>query len=115
MYDEDSDQIGQLTRLIPVFYGQTNHNVSFVKEYFSCLVVWLSFFSHTWIYQSSKKDQKIYRYDPKFGDRYVWANSADPDQTAPRGAVKQSDQGLYCLLFHLHLFDEIGLASLFEF
>ena len=28
-----------------------------------------------------------YRNDPKFSDRYVWANSADPDQTAPRGAV----------------------------
>ena len=39
-------------------------------------------------------------------------NSADPDQTAP-----QSDQGLHCLLFHLHVFDKIpsGLASLFEF
>ena len=32
---------------------------------------------------------KIYDYhnDPKFLDRYAWANSADPDQTAPRGAV----------------------------
>ena len=28
-----------------------------------------------------------YRNDPKFSDRKVWANSADPDQTAPRGAV----------------------------
>ena len=28
-----------------------------------------------------------YRNDPKFPDRLVWANSADPDQTAPRGAV----------------------------
>ena len=30
---------------------------------------------------------------------------------------EQSDQGLHCLLFHLHFFDEIpcGLASLFEF
>ena len=28
-----------------------------------------------------------YRNDPKFWDRYAWANSADPDQTAPRGAV----------------------------
>ena len=28
-----------------------------------------------------------YRNDPKFTDRQVWANSADPDQTAPRGAV----------------------------
>ena len=27
-----------------------------------------------------------YRNDPKFSDRYAWANSADPDQTAPRGA-----------------------------
>ena len=29
----------------------------------------------------------LYRNDPKFSDRYAWANSADPDQTAPRGAV----------------------------
>ena len=30
---------------------------------------------------------------------------------------EQSDQGIHCLLFHLHFFDEIpyGLASLFEF
>ena len=30
---------------------------------------------------------------------------------------EQSDQGLHCLLFHLHLLDKIfyGLASLFEF
>ena len=28
-----------------------------------------------------------YRNNPKFSDRLVWANSADPDQTAPRGAV----------------------------
>ena len=38
----------------------------------------------------------------------VWANNADPDQTAPRGAVnEQSDQGPHCLLFNLHLFDRI--------
>ena len=29
----------------------------------------------------------IYRTDPKFSDRWVLVNSADPDQTAPRGAV----------------------------
>ena len=39
-----------------------------------------------------------YRNDPKFSDRQVYANSADPDQTAPRGAVwpgseEQSDLG----------------------
>ena len=28
-----------------------------------------------------------YRNDPKFSDKQVWANSAVPDQTAPRGAV----------------------------
>ena len=28
-----------------------------------------------------------YRNDPKFSDKQVWANSADPDQTAPLGAV----------------------------
>ena len=28
-----------------------------------------------------------YRNDPMFSDTWVWANSADPDQTAPRGAV----------------------------
>ena len=40
-----------------------------------------------------------YHNDPKFSDRQVWANSADPDQT--EGAVwsgfslkDQSDQGL---------------------
>ena len=26
----------------------------------------------------------FYRNDPKFSDRYVKANSAEPDQTAPR-------------------------------
>ena len=50
-----------------------------------------------------------YRNDPKFSDWWVWANSADPDQTA-----EQSDLGLHYLLFHLHVCDEIpqGLASL---
>ena len=33
----------------------------------------------------------MYRNDPKFSDRYTWANSADPDQ-------EQSVQGLHCLL-----------------
>ena len=28
-----------------------------------------------------------FRNDPQFSDRLAWANSADPDQTAPRGAV----------------------------
>ena len=28
----------------------------------------------------------MYRNDPKFSDRYAGANSADSDQTAPKGA-----------------------------
>ena len=28
-----------------------------------------------------------YRNDPKFSDRQAWANSADPDQTAPRNSL----------------------------
>ena len=36
---------------------------------------------------SDEHDNSIYRNYPKFLDRQVWANSADPDQTAPRGAV----------------------------
>ena len=38
---------------------------------------------------------------PKFSDRYAWANSADPDHTAP----EQSDLGLHCLPFRLHCLD----------
>ena len=36
-----------------------------------------------------------YHNDPKFLDRYAWANSADPDQ------------GLHCLPFHLHHLDSL--------
>ena len=35
----------------------------------------------------TKKEITKYHNFPKFSDRQVWANSADPDQTAPRGAV----------------------------
>ena len=57
---------------------------------------------------------KVFTYHnvPKFSDRQTWANSADPDQTAP-----QSDQGLHCLQFPLHLLDAkfYGKAILFNF
>ena len=70
-------------------------------------------FLTTWlIYSFELKD--MYRNDPKFSDRLVWAKV----QTKIRLLIEeQSDQGLHCLLFHLNLFDEIpqGLASLFEF
>ena len=45
------------------------------------------------------KNQKDHtRNDPKFSDRQVWANSADPDQTAPRGAV-WSESSLFAIPF----------------
>ena len=52
-----------------------------------------------------------YRNDPKFSDRKIWENSADPDQT------EQSDQGLHCLLFRMHLLDTLlyGQTTLFKF
>ena len=51
----------------------------------------------------------IYRNDPKFLDRLVWANSADPEE--------QSDQSLHCLQFQLHLLGALlfGKAILFKF
>ena len=54
------------------------------------------------------------RNDPKFSDRQAWANSADSDQTAPK---EQSDQGLHCLQFPLHLLDALlyGKTILFIF
>ena len=50
-----------------------------------------------------------YHNGPKFSDRLVSANSADPDQTAP--------QGLHCLQFPLHLLDALlyDKATLFQF
>ena len=48
--------------------------------------------------------KQLYRNDPKFSDRYAWANSADPDQTAPK---ELSDQGLHCLPFRLRRLDSL--------
>ena len=41
-----------------------------------------------------------YRNDPKFSDKYAWANSADPDQTAPGStlfAIPSASFGLITL------------------
>ena len=45
-----------------------------------------------------------YHYDPRLLDRQVRTNSVDPDQTAPS---EQSDQGLHCLPFRLHLLEAL--------
>ena len=44
-------------------------------------------FTYSEIKFSHDADQIIYRNDPKFSYILIWANSADPDQTSPRGAV----------------------------
>ena len=51
----------------------------------------------------------LYCNVPKFSNIQIWANSADPDQTAP--------QGLHCLQFRLHLLGALvfGKAILFKF
>ena len=56
--------------------------------------------------QNFKSD---YRNVCKFSDRQIWANSVDPDQTAP--------QGPHCLPFQLHRLDTLlyGKATLFKF
>ena len=41
--------------------------------------------------------------DPKFSDRKVWANSADPDQTAPKGAVCVISVFTVCYSIHIFL------------
>ena len=45
-----------------------------------------------------------YYNDPKFSDIQVGVNSADQIRLL---LEEQSDQGLHCLLFHLHLFGEM--------
>ena len=44
------------------------------------------FAEHTCIFVTSYAEflPSRYRNDPKFSDKRVWANSADPDLTAPR-------------------------------
>ena len=37
--------------------------------------------------KSECQARSSYRNDPKFSDRYAWANNVDPDQTAPRSSL----------------------------
>ena len=68
--------------------------------------------------QSTDFACNTYRNDPKFSGIHSWANSVDTDQTAPtvlQDSVdpdqifleEQSDQGLHCLPFCLHLLDSL--------
>ena len=59
----------------------------------------------------------VYRKDPKFSDRKVYANSVDPDQIAPREAVWSGLHSLPFCWLCMHLYDAIlyGKATLFKF
>ena len=49
----------------------------------------------------------MYHNVPKFSDRQVWADIADPDQTAP---LKSSHQGLHCLQFPLLILEKLSCS-----
>ena len=54
--------------------------ISFLKDTRKINFQFLSSIVVTLVFQ-------VYCNDPKFSDRSMWANSADPDQTAPTEAV----------------------------
>ena len=60
--------------------GNFLHDYSYIVASYA---IWCHLFG-----KSFEHVYRPYRNDPKFSDRYAWANSADPDQTAP-------DQGLH--------------------
>ena len=49
----------------------------------------------------------IYRNDPRFMDKQVWTNSADPEELAGG----ETDQGLHCLPFHLHFLTNYSVVK----
>ena len=55
-----------------------------------------------------------YHDDLKFSDRQVWANSVDPDQTAPRGTVS-SGSTLFAILSASFGWSLYGKATLLKF
>ena len=81
----DSDQTGQMPRLIWVFAGRTCHFFGFVLQRLICC--WIPTI-YVFMQKYGKLPWVVIKYinGPKFLDRHVWANSVDPDQTAP-GAV----------------------------
>ena len=61
------------------------HIVHFLRFGFSLMINSTIFF--LFLKKKLSVLDNFYRNDPKYSDRQEWANSADPDQTAPRGAV----------------------------
>ena len=73
------------------------------------MIEFCNYFSHT--FPRNKEINSIFQLLPyimvlpKFLDSQIWANSVNPDHTAPTGA--KSDQGLHGFPFHLHLLDAL--------
>ena len=75
--------------------------------------------------QHKVKDAPLYHYFPKFLDGQAWANSAHPDQTAPRGAVwsgstlfaipSASFEKLSCSTFRVITTNVLGVRIFREF
>ena len=81
------------------------------------LVVAVAFYSFFELDKCIGKDEEIMQTTVKFLN-FRTDRSGQTVQTQIRLLLKeQSDQGLHCLLFHLHVFDKLpsGLVSLFEF
>ena len=57
---------------------------------------------------------KNYHNVPKFSDRQVWANSADPDQTVPRGLIRVYTVCNSLCIFWMHYCKEKPSCSSFR-
>ena len=66
----------------PVFYDfHLNGQFISVEVYDSYFALRLLNIKETFWYNLTGLLNIVYRNDPKFSDRYTWANSADQDQT----------------------------------
>ena len=64
--------------------------VSWQDVEFDCIDSWSLSFKEVFRHIVYLILVQIYRNFPKFSDRQVWANNADPDQTAPRAVWSAS-------------------------
>ena len=77
-----------LKPLLPTFkFSNKENNYLKVKRTYFCGFFLLFFCGYIAFSFISIGIMIQYPNVPKFSDRQVWANSADPDQTAPRGSV----------------------------
>ena len=74
--------------LLPVVTGNWPYLVGFISGNIDIgMLTRLQTIELHSICKRNRRGVTIYCNVPKFSDRQAWANSADPDQTAPREAV----------------------------